>query len=163
MSPRIRSLDDLVGALRGRNDAVHLTVLRAGKPVDVLVTPELRADLVDRRGISIDGARISSLEFDDQAAIPKRSTLLIHSVEPGSVAAMRGLEPGDYVHEIDGQRFDSLDSLVAHVRSRAGHPLTVVVRRGSPDSYRVFDYHLRELPGDDIKLIGPDGATTASN
>jgi S1-C subfamily serine protease len=163
ITAHIKSLDDLVGALRGRTDAVHLTVLRAGQPADVVVTPELRADLLDRRGISIDGARISPLEFDDQAVIPGRSTLLIHSVEPGSVASIRGLEAGDYVHEIDGRRFDSLDSLIAHVRSRAGHPLTVVVRRSSPDSYRVFDYHLRELPGDDIKLIGPEGATTASN
>jgi S1-C subfamily serine protease len=160
---RISSLDDLIGALRGRSDAVHLTVLRNGRPAEIVVRPQLRDDLVDRRGISIDGARISTLEFDDQAAVPLRSRLLIHSVESGSVASIRGFESGDYIHEVDGRRFDSVDSLATYVRARAGHPLTVVLRRGSPDQYRVFDYHLRELPGDEVNLIGPDGTTTASN
>lgn len=156
----VTSLDDLVGGLRGREGAVGVTVIRQGRRIEVVARPALRADLVERRGVSIDGARISSIELDDHALIPNRSRLLIHSVEPSSVASMRDLAPGDYIHQIDGQSFDSVDSLAAYVRTRAGHPLTIVVRRGSPDPYRIFESHLRELPGDDIQLIGPEGTTS---
>jgi len=55
----------------------------------------------------------------------------IGSVEAGSAAANAGLKAGDVVTQVDGQRIDSADALVAAVRSRApGDQVTLTYVRG---------------------------------
>jgi putative serine protease PepD len=63
----------------------------------------------------------------------------VSQVEPGSPAEEAGLEPGDAIVEIDGERVDSSLSLVAQVRERTtGDEVTITyVRDGARDEVTV--------------------------
>jgi PDZ domain-containing secreted protein len=74
-------------------------------------------------------------------------------------AEMLEIGPNDIIRSVDGQRFDDLDRLVEYLTGRPeGTPLTIVLRRWSQEENRIFDYHLRQLPGEDVYLVEPDGS-----
>ena len=152
---RIQRLEDLVTALRGRTGPVAVTVERGDMPVNIVTHPTLRHSIIDRRGISIDGALIAPLAFEDGAVLSDATPLIIHSVDPSSTAMTLDLQPLDMIHRVDGRAFESLDSLITYAQSRSGEPLRLEIRRLCEETYRLFEYHVRELPGADVKLVGP--------
>jgi hypothetical protein len=159
----IGRLHDLVVALRGRAGEVGMVVERGGRPCRIVVRPALREPITDRRGIWIDGALIGTLDVDDDPDSIGARPLILHSVAPSSAASSLELGSLDIVHRLDGRAFTSLDSLISYVQSRPPRPLRLEVRRGSGNTYRNFEYHARELPGEDVKLVGPEtGAKVAS-
>ena len=130
--------------------------------MNLTVHPTLRPAIIERRGVSIDGALIAPLGFEDDG-LAMSTPLVIHSIEPSSTAMTLDLERLDMVHRIDGRAFDSLDSLIAHVESRDGQPIRIEVRRFTEETYRIFEYHVRELPGTDVKRVGPPEKTPVAS
>jgi S1-C subfamily serine protease len=162
VSDTLASLSDLVWALRGRTGGVPLTVDRDHRRVTIVAQPSPRPAVVDRRGVSIDGVFIAPISFDDEAAAAEPTRLMVHSVEPASLGQMLGFQPMDILQTVDGRRFEELDSLVTYLHQRPHGPATIVFRRWSPETYRAFDYHRRELPVEDVQLIGFDSPSVAA-
>jgi len=64
------------------------------------------------------------------------SGALVHTVVSGSAAANAGLKAGDVIIQLDNQRIDQADALVAAVRSHApGQKVTVTYLRGSDQQH----------------------------
>lgn len=64
-----------------------------------------------------------------KAGVP--SGALLGAVAPGSPAAQAGLQPGDVIVALDGQRIDSSEALVAAVRARQpGTKVSLTITRG---------------------------------
>jgi S1-C subfamily serine protease len=152
----VTTIGSLVSALRGRVGAVPIRVVRAGHEIEIQARPGSRVSVVARRGVLIDGALIAPSAFEDLMAIAEPTRLTVQDVESGSVAEALGLAPLDVIHSVDGRVFDDLDSLVSYLDRRSSeHRLRIVVRRVSSGN-RWFDFHVRELPGEDITPIGPE-------
>jgi S1-C subfamily serine protease len=91
--------------------------------------------------------------------VPK---LAVQAIEPGSTAEALAMDPGDLLWSVDGRRVGELDSLTALVQRRpAGAKLTLVLMRVSDREHRFFDWHIRELPGDDFRAVGPEPGPAA--
>jgi len=152
----VATLSQFVTAIRGRSGAVPLRVSRGGRLVDVLARPSRRPSVVARRGVSVDGALIAPMSFEDAAALSKAARLVVQSVEPGSSAEALGVESMDVVESVDGRSFDDLNGLLAYLRQHADRvPLHVVFRRASPSVNRWFELHARDLPGRETRVIEP--------
>jgi serine protease Do len=156
----VTTLTDLVSALRGRTGEVPVEIERGGGREIVRVRPQFRGSLTDRRGVRIDGALFAVAELDSPKEIGSPLVLAIHSVEPGSEAEAHGLTDGDFLVQLDGRRFDDIGSMYAYVKGReTKDAISLVLRRGSTLSRRVFEYHVRRLSGSEILPIGAfDGA-----
>ena len=154
----VETVGGLMNELRGHAGRIPLTVERGGKTQVVEVTPSPREPLIARRGISVDGALISSIAYEDALTLREPAPLLLQSVEPGSSAEMLGLAEQDIVRSVDGKRFEDLDRLIQYLLHRPKDaPLTIVVRRWSAEQTRIFDYHVRQLPGEDVHVVGEGG------
>src|ERR1044072_2489007 len=138
--------------------------MRHGKETERTARPEPRPSVLARRGVIVDGALIAPAAFEDAAALTREAVFAIQSVDPGSPAEGLGLNSQDIVDSFDGQRFDTLESLIAHARNHPrGTPIPIVLRRWSGAVNRVFEYHERELPGDDVHLLGVEEPVAKSS
>ncbi|HEY3214966.1 MAG TPA: trypsin-like peptidase domain-containing protein [Candidatus Eisenbacteria bacterium] len=151
------SLSDLVTALRGRTGRIVLVVEHQGRRRTVEVAPLPREPVTARRGVSVDGALIAPIYLEDDASLRDPARLVVQSVESGSAAEMLEVEEQDILQSIDGRSFADLDALEEYLRQRPkGRAMKVVLRRWSGGEDRIFDYHVRDLPGEDIQLVGPE-------
>ena len=154
----LATLSELVTALRGQAGKVPLLVDRQGKREIINVTPQLADPVVDRRAVNIDGALIGPVSYEDAKALREPACIIVQSVEPGSTAEMAGIEQQDILRSVDRKEFDNFESLVAYLKERSSSaPLSMVFCRWSGEDSRIFDYLIRELPGDDMSLVGPEG------
>lgn len=152
----VRTMSDLVTALRGVQEAVPVRVTRDGKTVEIKVKPARRPSVVDRRGIIVDGAVIAPIAFEDLSAVNEPAQLVVHSVEPGSPAEALGLGRMDIIYSVDGHAFD-LGALTTYMEHRRqGVPVRIVFRRFSDSVNRWFEFHARDLPGEQVRLIGAE-------
>jgi serine protease Do len=152
----LRSLSELVTALRGKSGPFDLAVNRDGHRRTVRIDPQPSPSVIARHGVSIDGALIASVSFDDATSLRVPAALMVQSVEPGSSAEMLELEQEDLLWSVDGQRFDDVDHLIQYLGTRKPGPIEIVVRRWSGDEDHIFEFNIRELPGEDIHAVGPN-------
>ena len=153
----VATVTQLLTAMRGRPEVVPIRVIRAGREVEILVRPSRRPSVIGRRAVSIDGALVAPIAFEDMTALSESARLLVHSVEPGSNAEGLDIGPMDIVESIDGRRFGDLDALLTYLRQhQAGAPLHVVFRRFSESANSWFEFHVRDLPGKEIQVIEPE-------
>lgn len=152
----LEHLQDLVLALRGRDGEVPLAIERDGARRVITARPEPRALVLDRRGVQIDGALLAPGELDDVAGTDYADRLFVHSVDPSSEAAAKGIEPGDALDAVDGRAFTSVDALLAHLSARPAGPLTMDLLRVSDDRHLLHELHRRVLPGTSVVEIGPN-------
>lgn len=158
------NLGDFVTALRGRVGPVSLRVRRDGTPVAVTVRPEPRPSTLARLGVSVDGALIARLPFQDGAALTDAPGLMVHSIEAGSTASSLDIQKQDLIVSVDGRPFNEVPALNKYFAARkAGSPVRLVLRRWSPSNDRIFDYHVRELPGEQVELVGNPAPPVAAN
>ncbi|WP_170979278.1 RIP metalloprotease RseP [Roseomonas sp. HF4] len=57
----------------------------------------------------------------------------VQTVVAGSAAERAGLQPGDRILALDGERVSRFEDLQQHVQPRAGQPIEVLVRRGESE------------------------------
>lgn len=151
----LETLSDLVTALRGRSGEVAVTVERAGREVQLGVRPERSESIVERRGLMLEGALIAPTSLSDAASLSDVPPFTIQSVQPGSAVEAIGIGEGDMLETVDGERFETMDALAAHLAQRQGsEPLELVLRRWSPSAHNAFDYHVRELAGGKWEWVG---------
>jgi S1-C subfamily serine protease len=152
----LRTLSELVTALRGRTEPVPLRVERGDQSLTLEVTPVPAPLVTAVRGVSVDGALISPIPFEDALSLREPAGLFVQSLESGSTAEILGLETLDILHSVNGRSFDDLDSLIAYLQTpREGRAFKVVLRRMSRYNDRWFDYLVRELPAEDVQRVGP--------
>lgn len=150
----VSTVTQFVTAMRGRTGIVPVRVRRAGRDVEIQARPIRRPSVIAQRGVTIDGALVAPAVLGDPRVLSEPVRLMVHSVESGSDADALGLSCLDLIHSIDGRRFDDLDSLLAFLRQhQEGPPLRVVFRRVVSTSHQWFGYHVRDLPGKEIKVI----------
>jgi C-terminal processing protease CtpA/Prc len=153
----LTTLTQFVTAIRGRFGAVPIHIERGRRPLVVMAHPIRRASVVARRGVSIDGALIAPMSFEDAAVLSKSVRLVVQSVESGSSAEVLGVEAMDMLETIDGRHFDDLNGLLAYLdRHQEGVPIRAVFRRVSPAVNRWFELQARDLPGRETRVIEPD-------
>lgn len=158
-----RTLSDVMSALRGATGAVPLAIERGGRRSVVRVEPELAPRVTHQQGIQVDGALIASIAFDDGNDESDTRRLFVHSLDPGSTAETMQIEEMDMVHTIDGRSFRDLETLRAYLDERPkGRPLKLVLCRSSGYFDRWRDFHVRELPGEDIHPVGPAAEALAA-
>jgi len=157
------TLSELVTALRGESGKVPLVVDRDGKRQVITVLPQATPPVVERRAVNIDGALIGPVAYEDAKALREPACIIVQSVEPGSTAEMAGIEQQDILRSVDKKEFEDFDHLVAYLKSRSSNaPLSMVFCRWSGEDSRIFDYLVRELPGDDMQMVGPAGKAKQS-
>jgi serine protease Do len=153
----IATLSNLITALRGRQGMVPIRVTRHGREVEIRTKPGRQPSVLARRGVSIDGALIAEFAFEDSPSPKERIRLVVHSIEPGSGAEARGLEEMDILQSIDDRRFGDLESLLGYLDRRPkGSPIRMVFMRASDSTDRLFEFHVRDLPGEEVRIIGPE-------
>ncbi len=91
---------------------LDVTVVRAGKRLDVQVTPMLD----DREGIGLAGWE-------------ERSEIEVGDISPGMPAEKAGLRRGDLLLSINGQPIDSRYTLLDSIRKADGKPVTLEYSR----------------------------------
>ena len=154
---QIKTVSNLVTALRGREGMVPIRVVRGEREIEIQAHPSLRPSVVARRGVSIDGALIAPIVFEDSTALSEPARLVVQSVAPGSAAEALAIGPLDVIHTVDGRRFDDLESLIGYLHQRpSGSPVRMVFRRMSPSVNRWYEFHVRDLPGTDTQIVGPE-------
>jgi membrane-associated protease RseP (regulator of RpoE activity) len=153
----VTTLSGLVTALRGRGGAVPIQVMRGGREIQILANPSWQPSVVARRGVLVDGALIAPIAFEDSSALTEPARLIVQSVAPGSAAEALGIGGLDIVQSIDGQRFDDLELLIGYLnRHQSGAPIRIVFRRLSDSLSRWHEFHVRDLPGVETQVIGPE-------
>jgi S1-C subfamily serine protease len=151
----LETMTDLVSALRGRTGKVGVRIEREGKAITLDASPVATPLVTEARGISLDGALIAPIPFEDETNPNETPRLIVHSLEPGSTAQMLGIDTMDLLHTVDGRSFGDLASLDAYLRERPeDEPLRIVFCRTSAFVDRWFDYIVREMPGKDIRSVG---------
>lgn len=152
----VSTVSTLVSALRGRQPTVPIQVLREGKTVVVSAKPRWRPSIIARRGLVIDGALVAPYWLEDDALL-RDSKLIIHSVEPGSTAEALGVKVLDILISVDGRDFGDIDRLHDYLNQREDHePVRLVFQRVNPSNRRWWEFHIRELPVEEFRIIGPD-------
>lgn len=154
---RIKTMSNLVTALRGRVGAVPVRVDREGREIEIRAYPSPRPSVVARCGISLDGALIAPTAHEDSSALGEPARLVVQFVEDGSVASSLDIQELDVVQSIDSRHFDDLDSLAGYLEHRqSGTPVRIVFRRPGGSLNHWFTWHVRDLPNEDTKVIGSE-------
>lgn len=154
---QVTTIHNLVTALRGRVGAVPVHVLREGREIEIRAFPSPRPSVVARRGVSLDGALIAPMAFEDSVALGEPARLVVQFVEEGSVASSLDIEELDIVQSIDGRHFDDLDSMIAYLELRPKEtPVRMVFRRLGGGPRRWFAWHVRDLPNEDTHVVGQE-------
>jgi serine protease Do len=152
--PKLASIPELYTALRGRQGNVTLEVLRDGRAQAVEVTLITAPPTLKRRALTFSGMLVAeriSLDTAD-STLPQ---LRIEFVKAGEAAGRIGLQPGDHLHLVGGQRFTSVAALHDWLKARpASEKVPLLVRRASGADPRVgADYHRFELQPADVRLL----------
>ncbi len=112
---------------------VLLTFVRDGQYTTVRVTPDAQ----------------TRFEMGDIGVFPDVYPQIV-SVVPGDPADRAGIEPGDVITAVDGERITKDNALVGMINENAGNPLTLTVRRDNEQLQVVVTPQLRG----DVGLIG---------
>lgn len=159
----VETVTQMVTALRGRTGKVSVHVEREGRDMELECLPALRPSVVARRGVSIDGALISTMAVEDSAAFSASTRLIVQFVEDGSAANSLEIQKLDILQSIDGRQIEDLDALTAYLDQHRNKPVRAVFRRMSESPHRWFETHVRELPNEDTRVVGPDSELLSSD
>jgi S1-C subfamily serine protease len=160
---QVKTVSNLVTALRGRVGSVPVRVMRERREIELRVNPNPRPSVIARRGVSLDGALIAPIAYEDSSSIQEPARFVVQSVEEGSAASTLDIQKMDIVQSIDGRHFEDLDSLIGYLdHHRSGSPVRLVFRRMSGSSNRWFETHVRDLPNADTRVIGPEPQLVSS-
>ncbi len=153
----ITTESDLMDALRGELGSVSLQVRRDGRTMTLKGRWPAAPIVTAREGLLVSGALIAEAEPFTAGQIADRPALMVHHVEPGSAAEAAGLQAFDLVLSADGGPAPSLPEMLKSARQAraAGRDLQLMLLRvGSDMSDELFRHELRQLPVEELELIG---------
>ena len=137
----------LVHALRGSGAGASLEVLRGGKTLRLSGPIETEPSLAEQKGFVASGALFGSLDTSLQLDL-NLGPVVIHYVEPGSLAENAEINKSDFVVSIDAVEPKSPE----HARDliaadfKAGKAPVLRLKRLGASSTGLFAYIERELP-----------------
>jgi regulator of sigma E protease len=94
---------------------------------------------------------IAALAVVFMLGVPTAATRAVEEVSPGSPAAAMGLEPGDRILAVNGDRGEPAD-LAAAIRESDGRPVTLTVERSGDEI--ALEGAPRRDPTDDVYRLG---------
>jgi len=116
---RFSGMNDSVtwNVIRSEGATIPFVVERDGQRIETEVTPYI----APRSGWRRKGVR--------QVLIYPATTPAIDAVQPNTPAALAGLQSGDVIRSLEGNRLYSPVALVAYIKSHVGKPISLVVDR----------------------------------
>jgi hypothetical protein len=148
-------LPDLYTALRGKTEAVTLTVSRGGVTSDIKVPLIPIQHALARQAVTLGGLLITERQALDAEATGLPS-LRIEFIKQGAAASRAGFQPWDQLETVGGQRFASVGALHEWLKTRAtGERIPVLIRRNiaSFDRRIGAEYHRFEVQPLDVRLL----------
>ncbi len=154
---KIQNEGQLVHALRGRLNQFALKVIRKGREVTLRGSLKPVESVLGRQGLYISGVLLAPTGFRDEEELNLNQPLMVHSVAPGSLAESLGFKKWNMLVSIDGHAVDGLADLRKRLAAARGEEraVTVVLKRWTSGSDRIYEYIERTIPLADFALIGP--------
>ncbi len=149
----INNEGQLVHALRGRLDNLSLKIIRNGESKTITGKIEPESFITDRQGILFSGVLISSHTFRDQSEI-NYPPLLIHYVEKGSLAEIRGVDHAR-LYSVDGKKIKTLENLRIHLEDSQKNNKKVIFKlmKISDSATTIFKYFEIPLKIQDLMIL----------
>lgn len=160
----LESKTDLFDALRGNLDHVVLKVERDGHPLTLRGSWPAAPRITERRALWIAGAMFADAEPLAAGHLAGGPRLMVHHIEPGSVAEGIGMRVLDLLVSVDGEAVDSLGSLarLADAAAREGRELDLLLLRLAPESeQKLLAYESRLLGVASVEEVGGPVPTSA--
>ena len=153
---KVRTPTQFVDAVRGRLDALVLTVMRDGKPVQIEGSLPPAPKVTEREGIWIDGALFAPVGDFFAGWLKNGNGLMVHHVEPASEAASVGIVYFDVVERANGRPVHSLADLeeVIIEAQEGPKPVELLLIRVMDEGEKFFEYQRRTLSGEDVGRVG---------
>jgi serine protease Do len=153
--PKFAGLPDLFTSLRGRKNAVRLSVRRDGALIEVEAPLTPAQSPLKREALAFSGMLVAEREVSDAeaSALPR---LQIEYIRTGEPAERAGFRYGDQIEDISGQRFESVRALHAYMRDQPGDAIVKVLvrRRTGLSARRTGAEYLRlDLPVQGLNLF----------
>jgi serine protease Do len=124
-------------ASKAPGTSVNLTVLRDGKQMQISVTLEALPAGSSHNTVQPSGPTQSSLGFALEPN-PHGPGVVVESVDPNGIAAMRGFTPGDIILEVNHQKVSSgqdVEQQLKAVKSSGRHAVLLKVQRNGEIRY----------------------------
>jgi len=150
----LKNEGDFIHALRGRSDEFSLEILRDGDTKIVSGKLDTHDHIVNRKGVMVSGMLVSNYWFRDMSILDLPE-LLIHFVKKGSLAEGLLIESGEYLELIDGQSFNTLESLYSYLKEHEGKKIKIKTTStgGSDVNYYLTHYeHILSVKG--LRFLG---------
>ena len=150
----LKNEGDFIHALRGRSDDFALEVLRDGNTKIISGKLDTHDHIVNRKGVMVSGMLVSNYWFRDMS-IMDLPELNIHFVKKGSLAEGLLIESGEYLELIDGQSFNTLESLYSYLKEHEGKKIKIKTTStgGSDVNYYLTHYeHILSVKG--LRFLG---------
>lgn len=155
ISDEIRNEGQLVHLLRGRLGDVRLSVNRSGTSVTVIGWLAPAGRITDRRGIYASGILFAPSPYADDRDLNLDRSLMVQSLEPGSLGESLEIEKWDILVKIEGQAVLGLTDLYQKLDAaqRADRPVVIVLKRWSSSSTRLYDFVERTVWLEELEYI----------
>lgn len=153
----VSSQTELVDSLRGGLGDVTLRVKRDGKQTVIRGNWPAATRVTERQALWISGALFADAEVMTSGQLSSAPGLMVHHIEPGSVAEIVELHILDLVVSADGTPVDSLatlQQLAEHAAAEKRHLSLLLLRLASDDQPKLFVYQSRLLDASDIEHVG---------
>ena len=150
----LKNEGDFIHALRGRSDDFALEVLRDGNTKIISGKLDTHDHIVNRKGVMVSGMLVSNYWFRDMSILDLPE-LKIHFVKKGSLAEGLLIESGEYLELIDGQSFNTLESLYSYLKEHVGKKIKIKTTStgGSDVNYYLTHYeHILSVKG--LRFLG---------
>jgi S1-C subfamily serine protease len=150
----LKNEGDFIHALRGRSDEFSLEILRDGDTKIVSGKLDTHDHIVNRKGVMVSGMLVSNYWFRDMSILDLPE-LKIHFVKKGSLAEGLLIESGEYLELIDGQSFNTLESLYSYLKEHEGKKIKIKTTStgGSDVNYYLTHYeHILSVKG--LRFLG---------
>lgn len=149
---RIFSESRFLNKLRGKNN-VRIRYLRQGRELEVnFKVPELKNRNITK-GIYFSGALVGPPTIKEGAI----GLLIVHDIDPASLAERSLIQAADQIISIDGQKMDKFEELRSALLAKSGRYVEIVTRRPTFSLIEGrFEYYARKLLVQDIREVSEE-------
>jgi S1-C subfamily serine protease len=157
VTDKIENETQLVHALRGRLDDVHLKVERDGKDIEVAGKLKATPKVLDRTGTFVSGILFGSVGMRDASEM-NIGKITVHYVEAGSQGQFSEIARGDFLEEVDGAPVKTHEELYQILaQKKPGTEVTMKLRR-IEGGKGIFTYIERKLRVTRLELMSEKSA-----
>jgi serine protease Do len=161
-SGAIENETQLLHALRGRLANSSVKVMRGSEETAVTGAKLPMRRVLEMRGVYASGVLFGPITVRDALEIGARG-LMVHHVESGSTGEAQEIEKSDLLEAVDGTPVLDVDALHARLSdARATRRRVTLTFKKLAGGDTLFTYTQRNLPVGELRIIGPQAASTKS-